>query len=100
VPKKFCLGCEQLVDRSACTKGRCPPCARKYDAERGTAAQRGYGAAHQAERERQLAQWAPGQPCAIGGEPLVDRSRLDLAHNAARTGYLGLACWDHNRGHG
>jgi len=93
---KPCLGCGKPTRNGS----RCPRCERAHDSSRGTRHDRGYGAAHQAERERQLAEWAPGQPCAIGGEPLFDKSRLDLAHTADRTGYLGLACWDHNRGHG
>jgi len=46
-----------------------------------------------------MATWTPGQPCAIGGEPLYDKTKLDLAHTTDRRGWLGLACWDCNRGH-
>ena len=69
----------------------------------GTTTARGYGAAHQAERERRLKQYKPGDPCAHGGEPLmywplaVARRYLHLPHNASRTGYLpGLSCARHN----
>jgi len=73
-------------------------------ARRGTTEQRGYGAAHRAERERRLALYRPGDLCAHGGEPLtwwplgIARRFLDLPHNADRSGYLpGLACRKHNR---
>jgi hypothetical protein len=75
-------------------------------AGKGTTAQRGYGAQHQAERERRLAAYRPGDICAHGGEPLpwprdTARRWLDLPHNAARDGYLpGLSCRYHNRADG
>jgi hypothetical protein len=76
-------------------------------ARRGTTTQRGYGSPHQAERERRLLRYRPGDICAHGGErmtwwPLaVARRFLDLPHNADRSGYLpGLACRRHNRADG
>jgi hypothetical protein len=75
-------------------------------ARKGNTTQRGYGAKHQAERERRLAQYNPGDICAHGGEPLpwpreVARKWLDLPHNITRTGYLpGLSCRFHNRQEG
>lgn len=72
----------------------------------GTTTERGYGAAHKAERARRLALYRPGQPCAHGGEPLnypvqVAARYLDLPHTADRTGYLpGLSCRRHNRADG
>jgi hypothetical protein len=84
-------------------------------ARRGTTTQRGYGSPHQAERERRLAAYQPGDICAHGGEPLpyprlrwtpaglvgIARQFLDLPHNADRSGYLpGLACRAHNRSDG
>ena len=64
----------------------------------GSTTSRGYGAAHQAERERRLRQYKQGDPCAHCGAPItwwpvsVARHYLDLPHNATRTGYLpGLA---------
>ena len=64
----------------------------------GTTTQRGYGAAHQAERERRLKQYKPGNLCAHCDQPMtywplaVARRYLDLPHNETRTGYLpGLA---------
>lgn len=71
---------------------------------RGTTAQRGYGPAHQAEREQRLLRYRPGDPCAHCGRQItywplpVARRYLDLPHNAARTGYLpGLAHRSCNR---
>jgi hypothetical protein len=75
-------------------------------AAKGSTAQRGYGASHQAERERRLAAYRPGDICAHGGEPLpwpreIARRWLDLPHNMTRTGYLpGLSCRFHNRQEG
>jgi hypothetical protein len=71
---------------------------------RGTTAQRGYDHHHQAERERRLKLYRPGDRCAHGREKMwwwplsVARQFLDLPHNADRTGYLpGLSCRYHNR---
>ena len=70
---------------------------------RGTTAQRGYGRPHQAERERRLAAYRQGDPCAHCGAPItwwpvsVARRYLDLPHTADRSGYLpGLSCAKHN----
>lgn len=58
-----------------------------------------YGARHERLRRRLLAEWVPGQPCAIGGEPTYQRGRLQLAHvPGSDTEYLGLACAEHNLG--
>lgn len=61
-----------------------------------------YGNAHKVARAAAVAAFRPGQPCAIGGEPLVcDPWRLDLAHDhITGRGYLGLACRRHNRAEG
>jgi hypothetical protein len=73
----------------------------------GTTTQRGYGAEHQAERERRLQRYRPGDICPHCGQPLaywplaIARDYLDLPHNADRTGYLdGLAHRRCNRGDG
>ena len=64
----------------------------------GTTTQRGYGPAHQAERERRLAVYRPGDLCAHCGRPITwwpvatARRYIDLPHTADRSGYLpGLA---------
>ena len=73
----------------------------------GTTTERGYGRAHQAERERRLAAYRPGDPCAHCGHPMtawpltLARQLLDLPHNDGRTGYLpGLAHRACNRADG
>lgn len=73
----------------------------------GKTSDRGYGRPHQAERERRLLAYRPGDICAHGGEPMLwwpltyARRFLDLPHTADRTGYLpGLACRRHNRADG
>lgn len=60
-----------------------------------------YGSEHRRARSLAVAAYRIGDPCAIGGEPLtVPAAMLDLAHNAAHDGYLGLACRYHNRSEG
>lgn len=73
-------------------------------ARRGTTAQRGYGPAHQAERERRLAAYRPGDPCAHCGQPITwwplpaARRYIDLPHAPGKAGYLpGLAHRSCNR---
>ena len=82
----------------------------------GTTTERGYGHPHQAERQRRLALYKPGDICAHGGEVMryppprtvTDRygtrlvsPHLDLPHTADRSGYLpGLSCRKHNRADG
>ena len=72
-------------------------------AQRGTTTQRGYGSPHQAERERRLKRYRPGDICPHCGQPImwapaVVRRFVDLPHNADRTGYLpGLAHRSCNR---
>lgn len=68
-------------------------------------AARGYGASHQAERERRLAAYRPGDLCAHCGRPItwwplkVARQLIDLPHTTDRSGYLpGLAHRSCNRG--
>jgi len=59
-----------------------------------------YDYAHRQARLWWVARYRPGDPCAIGGEPLTetDLERLDLAHDDTRPGrYLGLSCRFHNR---
>lgn len=102
MPQRICPACaaQGLPGLHSGAHLYCDGHRRAKDQARGTTTQRGYHARHQATRQRYLARYEPGQPCAIGGEPLSgDPALLDLAHNADRTGYLGLACRQHNRGH-
>jgi hypothetical protein len=64
----------------------------------GTTTQRGYGHGHQAERERRLLLYRPGDLCAHCGRPMtwwplpVARRYIDLPHAPGKNGYLpGLA---------
>jgi hypothetical protein len=64
----------------------------------GSTTSRGYGHVHQSERERRLARYRPGDPCAHCGQPItwwpltVARRYIDLPHTSDRGGYLpGLA---------
>jgi len=80
------------------------PTLRDYQrwARKGTTAQRGYGTQHQQLRRQRIAQYRPGDRCAIGGEPLhLPAAYLDLPHDHVNGGYLpGLACRRHNRAEG
>jgi hypothetical protein len=67
-------------------------------ARKGTTTQRGYGSAHQAERNRRLKQYKPGDLCAHCHQAMtywplsVARRYMDLPHTADRSGYLpGMA---------
>lgn len=95
---KPCLDCGVPTrNGSRCT--RCQPAQdAKRDAQRGSTAQRGYGKAHRQLREKLLARWKPGDPCAHCGLPMQDKARLDLAHTEDRSGYRGLAHDVCNRG--
>lgn len=86
-----------------------PTTRRAYQryARKGTTAQRGYGTSHRAERERRLALYRPGDPCAHCGQPItwwplpVARRFIDLPHTPGRSGYLpGLAHRRCNRADG
>jgi hypothetical protein len=60
-----------------------------------------YAGEHVQARKLAVAAYRPGDPCAIGGEPLtVPAALLDLAHDHVNGGYLGLACRAHNRSEG
>lgn len=60
-----------------------------------------YRGEHRRARSLAVAAYRTGDPCAIGGEPLtVPAALLDLAHNEAHDGYLGLSCRFHNRSEG
>ena len=75
-------------------------------AAKGTTTQRGYGSRHQAERERRLRLYKPGDMCAHCGQPIlwppsVVRRFVDLPHTPDRSGYLpGLAHRACNRADG
>jgi len=75
-------------------------------ARRGSTEQRGYGHAHRAERERRLALYRPGDPCAHCGQPIdwplpltaLARRHIDLPHAPGKAGYLpGMAHRSCNR---
>ena len=85
-----CLSCNVRIPSGS----RCAACRavveRSRDAQRGSRQQRGYDAAHDAERQR----WAPlvdaGQvSCARCGAPIPPGTAWDLDHTDDRTGYLG-----------
>ncbi len=66
---------------------------------KASAAQRGYGKEHNAERKAALDALARAGSgiCCIGGEPIYPGQALHLDHTPDRTAYRGLACARHNR---
>jgi hypothetical protein len=73
-------------------------------ARRGSTTARGYGSPHQAERERRLLRYRPGDICPHCGQPIlywplpVARRYIDLPHAPGKAGYLpGLAHRSCNR---
>jgi len=88
--KRRCARCPVLVDVGA-YRGLCDDCRRTWDAARGTREQRGYGAQHQAERQRIQDQMDQGDTftCARCHQPITPGQAWHLDHNRNRTGYLG-----------
>ena len=112
MPQRFCQcrGCPSCNTQagshgalfSADSTGtlKCPGCqgiATQKRNARAPRASRGYDARHVQVRARLLAQWRPGDPCALCGQPMLDKTRLDLAHNEDRTGWKGLSHRECNR---
>lgn len=57
-----------------------------------SAAARGYGKDHQAERDRRVAAFTPGDPCCLCRHPMYGPTRdLDLDHLPGTNQYRGLA---------
>ena len=85
-----------------CAYTRCPrlvPDGERYcvehkrarDHERGSAAQRGYGSAHQRERARWSQRMMAGERvvCPRCGCPILPGQRWDLGHNDSRDAWTG-----------
>ena len=85
-----CLDCGTLTTSGS----RCPRCqaqrARARDARRGSARQRGYDQAHDAERARWSTAVDTGAvTCARCGQRILPGTAWDLDHTDDRSGYLG-----------
>lgn len=101
MPKRFCIGCRKLFDRSLTGTQRCPACQAPADRARNaraSTAQRGYGSEHQALRKDLAEQFVPGQPCARCGQPIAAIDDADLGHADGQQGYRGLEHKRCNRG--
>ena len=93
MPKRFCIGCQQLYDRDATGTQRCPTCqpaATTARNKRRNTTARGYGRQHQLVRQQLLDQFQPGQPCARCGLPITSKDDADLGHADGQQGYRGL----------
>lgn len=64
---------------------------RRSKDPRGSTAERGYDRTHQVRRRAALAAFAPGDPCARCGQPMLEGDPLDLDHADDRVTYLGLS---------
>jgi hypothetical protein len=60
---------------------RCDQHASQREQQRGRRQQRGYGAAHDAARERLISAFVPGTPCPKCIRPMWDTSQLDAGHS-------------------
>lgn len=90
--KRACIGpgAGQRCPTGAITdQPRCSACSRVKDRERGTSAERGYGAAHRRLSERERAA-AVGSTCHLCGRVMAAGQRLALDHTPDRTGYRGV----------
>lgn len=69
----------------------CPTHSHQHEHERGTAAQRGYGKAHQTGRARWQALINQGivPICPRCKQPITRDQQWDLGHNDKRNGYNG-----------
>jgi len=83
---KRCPRCPRLIPRTA---RYCPTCQAAYDAERGTAEQRGYGRDHRRLRAAYARRMAEGETfiCRHCGQ--VVTPPWDLGHNDERTAWTG-----------
>lgn len=66
--------------RDATRNGRCPAHRAAQERDRGTSAQRGYGAAHR-RRRAELLPLALGLPCPLCGAVMTAADALDLDHS-------------------
>lgn len=81
MPKRFCIGCDQLTDSNTT---RCPTCqakATKRRQRRPNTTARGLGAAHRAAAKAVLAQ---AQVCHWCGKPPTADNPLTADHVVAR----------------
>lgn len=83
-------GCPTIIPNDA-YKGLCEQHRHAYDRDRGTPAQRGYDAAHRAERARwqRLINASATVSCARCQQPLEPGQPWALDHNDDRTGWIG-----------
>lgn len=89
--KRRCRHCPTLVPADT-YKDMCPACRRATDQARGGRTERGYGAAHQAERATYIALIKAGTTvrCVTCNAKLD--TTLHLGHNDARTDWIGPQC--------
>jgi hypothetical protein len=81
-------GCPAKI-KAGSRSGRCPDCERLADKQRGTSAERGYGARHRRLSERERAA-AVGTRCALCGEVMNPGEPLALDHTPDRSAYRGV----------
>jgi len=87
MPKRRCLGLPGEPCNTLTTSTRCPTHTRAKDRQRGTRQQRGYGYAHQKQREEFIANLP--LLCGYCGAPIYSPAALDTAHRVDGQPELG-----------
>lgn len=80
--KRVCRHCPTIIPRDS-YRGLCPPCRAAYDKQRGTSAERGYGANHQAHRRDAEAALQRGETltCWRCGGPITRAADMHIGHD-------------------
>jgi len=95
MPLRPCLDCGKLTPNSRCPDDE-QVRQRAKDAKRGTAHQRGLGAAHRAERQSLISEVGPIASCPRCGRPITPQNPITGEHGVARahggTEITGLIC--------
>lgn len=92
-------GCPKII---ASTARYCPTHQAAYEAKRGSATARGYGAGHQRLRAAWRARIDGGERvmCSRCGAAITVGMAFDLGHTPDRAGYSGPECPSCNRSEG
>lgn len=91
----ICARCGSTCTAPAWAKGMCPPCSGQYNAQRGSAHQRGYGVEHRRRRAEVL---EPGAVCHWCGAPATQVDHVAPVARGGAGGPLVPACAPCNAG--
>lgn len=93
MPSKLCTVCGWVGDKSLFKQGRCPVCAGKREAERGSRRDRGIGTEHE-----RYARWIKKErpACAECGQPYGDPDNpIQVGHVIPRSAFRNRLDADH-----